>query len=418
MRLFGALFLAACGAPTPVPSDVAPAEDIATVSTPSALGLSPEELLEKTTAFHAGRPRYERPLGVGGPVEGLADLSAATCGTCHRAIYEEWRVSTHAHAWVDPQFQAEITKSGNRWLCLNCHTPLLVQHDTWPIGLTDGDVERPVLVSNPGFQDALREEGITCASCHVRDGAIVGPGLGGEAPHPVVVDTSLRGPEPCLRCHQAVATYPGKSFVCVFETGDEWEAGPYPAEGKACSDCHMPAVERPAAAGGPVRTVRRHWWRGAGIPKVAGVHPPREANPPGLGLAAEQRDGMLRVVASNARAGHALPSGDPERWIVVRAVFEAGGTPVGAPWETRFGQVWSWHPVPERRSDNRLLPREERVFSVPIPETATAVTLTAESHRMSEENAAYHGLTDYPLSIETHRLERTLTPRSSPPGRP
>ncbi|MCA9570097.1 MAG: hypothetical protein KC656_19765, partial [Myxococcales bacterium] len=300
------LLLVAC---TEIPPE-APAAPVPVDAWPAAM------------AFDATRPLYERPLGDGrAGLPGVADLSAESCAACHAEIAAEWRTSVHAVAWIDPQYQAEIGKSGNRWLCLNCHTPLKVQQDRFAVALEDGDVERPVLVDNPDFDAALREEGITCAACHVRDGVVHGPGLGGNAPHPVKADPTYRSGELCLRCHQATATYPGKSFICVFDTGREWRDGPYDDEGKSCVTCHMPTVERPAALGGPTRTVARHWWRGAGIPKIAGRYPPPEANPFGLSLAAAVEGGELKVTATNANAGHMLPTGDPERKVFVDAVF-------------------------------------------------------------------------------------------------
>jgi hypothetical protein len=395
----------ACGVRTPEP-DPAPAAEPATPRLVESRGLDAD--LAATQAFSATRPTYEQPLGVGLEVPAaVGSLSAAACGACHPAILAEWQSSTHAHAWTDRQFQAEITKSGNRWLCLNCHTPLLVQQDRWPVGLQDGDVELPLLVDNPAFDAALRDEGITCASCHVRDGVIRGPGLvDSTPPHPVQADPDFTTNAVCERCHQAIATYPGKQFICTFDTGNEWAAGPYPAEGKGCVDCHMPAVERSVAVGGPVRTVRQHWWRGAGVPKVAGVTQPVAANPPGLGLKASWGPDGLQVVMTNERAGHQLPTGDPERWVQVDVVFlDAEGQVVGEPWQVRLGQVWEWWPAPKKLDDTRLAPRASRTELLALPEGAERAEVSASSHRMTRETAEYHHLGDYPLSVETHRLE-------------
>jgi len=367
-------------------------------------GLEPD--LQRVLEFHGTRPTFETPLGVGLKVpSGVPSLSAESCAACHPEHYAEWKVSTHAAAWTDRQYQGEIQKSGNRWLCLNCHTPLLVQQDRWPVGLIEGEVDRPLLVANPVFDEGLRDEGITCAACHVREGAIHGPGLGGSAPHAVVPDPGFSSGAICLRCHQAVATYPGKDFACTFDTGTEWRAGPYDEEGMGCVDCHMPLARRSVAVGGPVREVHRHWWRGSGIPKIDDVQPPLEANPPGLGLVARWSGSGLEGVASNARAGHMLPTGDPERWVQIDVQFlTADGGAIAPPWTTRIGQEWTWYPVPVKRADNRLAPREERVFSISVPEGAVAARVEASSHRISEEAAVYHGLDDYPRSIRTHQL--------------
>lgn len=363
--------------------------------------------LARTNAFTADRARYERPLRVTGfeKVPGLPDLSAQTCRACHEAFHEEWSVSVHAQAWVDPQFQAEIGKSGNRWLCLNCHTPLLTQMDRWAVGLVDDDLERPRLVDNPAFDPVLRDEGITCAACHVRGEAIAGPGLGGNAPHPVVADPSFRNGELCLGCHQAEAAWPDKGFVCTFQTGTEWHEGPYDDEGTTCVDCHMPRAQRVVGPGGPEREVGRHWWRGAGIPKIAGRYPPPEANPFGLGLEATATDAGLALRYGNANAGHRIPSGDPERWIQIDVRFtDAAGQPVGDAWQQRIQQTWAWEVPPRKVDDNRLAPREWRDATVPVPEGATQAHVEASNHRISAENAAYHHLGDYPRSVVTHDL--------------
>lgn len=363
--------------------------------------------IEAARSFAETRPTYEQPLGDGlDAVPGVASLSADSCAVCHAEIAAEWRTSVHSQAWIDPQYQVEIGKSGNRWLCLNCHTPLRVQQDRLAVGLENDDVERPILVDNPAYDAALRDEGITCAACHVRQGVIYGPGLGGNPPHPVVADPDYRSGALCERCHQATATYPGKNFTCVFNTGDEWRAGPYDDEGTTCVDCHMPPVERPVAVGGEPKRVGRHWWRGAGIPKIEGRYPPPEANRFGLGLASEIDGDVLVVTATNANAGHMLPSGDPERKVEVRVGFD-GEEPSSV---AIFGQEWTWEP-PTKHGDTRLAPKESRAIRVPIPIGATRAIVIGRSERMSEKNRAYHHLENYPIEVQTHRLDVVLEPR-------
>ena len=362
--------------------------------------------LQQTERFFATRESWEQPLDAGIEVpDGIAGLSASACGTCHDAIYEEWKVSVHAAAWTDRQFQAEIQKSGNRWLCVQCHTPLLSQQAEWPVGLRDGDVEQPKLRPASHFDPALRDEGITCAACHVREGVIHGPGLGGDAPHPVKPDATFRSGALCEHCHEVSATI-GDGYTCSFETGSEWRNGPAAQAGTGCVDCHMPTVERPAAAGGPVRSVRQHYWRGSGIPKVTGISTPIAANPPGLKVSA-LRGVDLHVTMRNT-AGHALPTGDPERWVQVRTVFQdAEGRPIGAH-EERFGQRWEWEPLPRRLDDTRLAAGATAIRRYAIPRGAASAVIEASSHRMTVETAAYHHLDDYPISLVTQRLELDL----------
>ena len=364
-----------------------------------------ERDLARTQAFTEPRPRYERPLRVTGleTIPGLPNLSAATCKACHIEIHAEWETSVHAQAWVDAQYQKEITKSGNKWVCLNCHTPLLTQQDRWPVGLIDGDLDRPQLVDNPVYDEALRDEGITCAACHVRGNTIAGPGLGGDAPHPVTPSPEFRNGELCLGCHQAEAAWPDKGYVCTFQTGDEWMAGPYDDEGTTCVSCHMPTIERPVAVGGPPKTVARHWWRGAGIPKIDGRYPPPEANHFGLEVEAALEGEELVLTYRNAHAGHMLPSGDPERWVQLDVVFEGPEGEVGEPWQHLIRQEWAWEVPPRKVADNRLAPREERTVRLPVPMGATSAVVEASNHRISKENADYHHLGDYPRSVRVHR---------------
>ena len=54
--------------------------------------------------------------------------------------------------------------------------------ESWAVALVEEDVEQPVYVKNPDFDGEFRDEGITCAACHVRDGAVEGPtGIATEA---------------------------------------------------------------------------------------------------------------------------------------------------------------------------------------------------------------------------------------------
>ena len=107
--------------------------------------------------------------------EGLTSLSAEQCGACHQDHYKEWKQSTHAHAWTDLQFQAELKKESSPFMCINCHIPLQNQQEYIIDGLIDGDIYQPVKRKNPNFDLSLQQEGKNCASCHVRDNVIVGP---------------------------------------------------------------------------------------------------------------------------------------------------------------------------------------------------------------------------------------------------
>jgi hypothetical protein len=378
----------------------------------SVLVASGGETVEAARAHAATRPRYLRSLPYTPVPTGLPDLSAATCGACHQEIYAEWQISTHARAWLDdPQFVAELEKSkkqGVDWLCMNCHTPLENQLPRLVTGLESGRLDRPRFIDNPSFDARLQREAITCASCHVKDGVILGPYGDSRAPHPVQRSEALLTTEVCTQCHQAQARFDELNLVCVFNTGEEWANSPQAAAGKTCQSCHMPEVRRPLVVGGTtVRTTRRHWFGGSLIPKqpafsaeLAAIephYPPGLAVVPGALPKTVRPGGKLRwaVELENREAGHYLPTGDPERFL--RIVLEAkdGAGAVLARREEKIGIVYQWYPTAKQLSDNRLAPRERRTLTLEVEapsEGTVRLGVEASRWRMSAENLAYHQL--------------------------
>lgn len=142
--------------------------------------------------------------------------SAADCGGCHVEIYDEFRSSAHAEAWVRPDFVA-ATADHRIEDCLGCHAPATIY--------TDGA---------PTARAARREEGVTCLSCHFDGGSMVGPVASSALvdPHPVAVARDIyRSSELCGKCHEG--------------TYREWLAAPEDGR-RTCQDCHMGRVTRKA----------------------------------------------------------------------------------------------------------------------------------------------------------------------------
>lgn len=374
-----------------------------------------EQLLASARAFYASQPRYLQPVPYAATPVGLPALSAAACGVCHTEIYAEWRVSTHARAWLDDaQFQEELAKTrktpgrDSGWMCVNCHTPLENQLERLVVGLEDGDRGRPIYVDNPNFDPVLQLEAITCATCHVRDGVILGPLGDTNSPHPVRKAPELLESSTCLQCHQAKAAFPEVNLACVFDTGREFAAGPYADQGYTCQRCHMPEILRPTTnLNTPPRRTRRHWFGGSLIPKrpefeaeIAAVrkHYPNglvvrwrelpDSIPPGLST-------TLTIELENAEAGHLLPTGDPERIILVNAeVRDPSGASL-ANLEHRLGTVFQWDEPVTKLEDTRLGPREKRALTLTFTApTAGPLTLRVEASkwRLSQENFDYHQL--------------------------
>lgn len=343
--------------------------------------------------------------------------TAADCGACHVEIYEEWRASTHAQAWTDAQFQAELAKDPEVvWLCLNCHTPAQDQQEQrveWEEGGGAREVRRTV---NTDFDPTWREEGVSCLACHWEEGRLVGPGRERDAPHPAAPSEALRSGQICLDCHQAAVRLED-ALVCHFDTGREWQAS---KAAQSCVDCHMPAVRRPLAEGGPVRSTRRHGWPGSGIPKTspppAGFARIHEGWSSGARLSIVHGPAVptgtptsLEVRLENVGGGHHLPTGDPERHLLLEVDVDGPEGRV-AQARRRFGQRWIWWPVARPLDDDRLAAGEMSSLRVPFVQPAPGGTVTARLWhvRLSPENAAYHGLEAMPSRREVERITAPL----------
>lgn len=359
-----------------------------------------------TESWEKAIPNQEVPAG-------LVDLKAENCGTCHQEHYEEWQYSTHSHAWTDAQFQAELRKDSSPFLCINCHIPLQNQQEFIVTGLVNGDIYRPVKEVNPKFDEKLQLEGINCSSCHVRDGHIIGAFETDLAPHPVKVDpVHLSAEKLCISCHNANAVVT-PTLACTFETGDEWKAGPYYGK-KDCVSCHMPEVKRSLVAGYPKRKSHRHWFAGSGIPKAKGAKT-KVMN--GLEFYPELPQKIIQFADSlhyaislkNEYAGHRVPSGDPERFVLINFKLRDAQNKLIAEDTARIGERWQWYPEAKKLSDNNLYPEEVRKFKfshLPKEQGKYKLSVEVTKHRMDEATAEYNKLDDsYPLYISIFKKE-------------
>ena len=398
---------------------------------------SSPEVIAKAWDFYKTRPYYERPREYSPIPEGLGDLRASTCGACHQQIYQEWAVSTHRRAWLDDaQFQEELAKSRGKhdpksgdvgWLCVNCHTPNIQQLPKLVVGLEDNNINKPIYEDNPTFDKEMQLDAITCATCHVKDGVVYGPYGDTNAPHATARGEFLLTEQVCTSCHQAEARYPVQNLGCFFSTGEEWRASPYAERGETCQSCHMPHVDRKVAEAfdGPIRRTRRHWFGGSLIPKKpefaseleplkkvygSGVtfdvalaeKPMKTRQPPEIENAPKVFECdidtaecvTLRVDVTNSRAGHMMPSGDPERHIEVEVIARNNDGEVIAKGYDLIGSRYKWWPKIELLEDTRIPPMKTRSLHLSVPESAGELTIevTADKQRMYEGAFEHHHL--------------------------
>ncbi len=239
------------------------------------------------------------PIDVGPTPAGLAALDAEACASCHADVAEEWRGSMHRAAWTDPVFQAAFVREPLE-ACRNCHAPQRAP-GAEPSGLAAHD-------------------GVTCATCHVRDGEVLSTGEGRGAPHPVRRVPELGASEYCAGCHQfdfpaergAARGHPPTDEP-MQDTYEEWALSDAARDGVQCQGCHMPRVTD--ASG---RTHRSH--RFLGVRDEAFLRSAVHVE------AAARRDGSEVVVTLRlvpGATGHAFPTGDLFRRGELRAWVDA-----------------------------------------------------------------------------------------------
>jgi len=301
-------------------------------------------------------PVYEKPvtffsekqqgLDLGPLPAGIKSLSGEGCVECHRGEHAEWKNSAHARSVTEPVFAAAF-QSEPRFLCRSCHSPLLQQHPVLNPALTTGlqptapaapasgpappeatrvltgetppsatvpggpeeeQVQRRLEavggVANPHYSEALMKEGVTCSTCHVREGTILSsrPTVGRKAPHVLSYSPMLGKAELCAGCHQfevrnprqhaferapvlvqqlarpakqaapqaaastedanteepPVPSQPSLHSQCqqeprVQDTLQEFHLSATAAQGGSCNGCHMPAVKGKASHTWPGR---------------------------------------------------------------------------------------------------------------------------------------------------------------------
>jgi hypothetical protein len=203
-------------------------------------------------------------------------------------------------------------------------------------------------------------------------------------------------------------------LVCTFETGDEWKNNWASEEQKNCISCHMEEKDRAIVIDGEIRKSHYHGFPGSGIPKFYNIESeglngleifteiPKNVYAPGSIL-------NYKLTVKNSFAGHKVPTGDPERFILIVFTMSEKGGDVLKQETHRIGEQWQWYPEAKQISENNLKPLEERIynfaFNVPDVEGLKFV-VDIEKHRMTEENARYNGiLGDYPLSISVYNQE-------------
>jgi len=373
---------------------------------------------------------FERPVSTADVHPSLQSLSAKSCAGCHQEIYQEWSTSIHSQAWTDPYFQVDWEFDGKPQICKNCHIPLDRQQEHKVVGFSDDEKWQPILEPNPAFDAQLQHEGVTCVACHLRNGKIIGTFGSGGAAHPV--EKIANSNEVCFKCHvvggnrwDTFFRFPPCGTVAEISNtqGATKDTPPVAASGTVvhkaakpgdasldCIQCHMPTAERPLVAGGQVRTVRKHLWRGGHDPEMVkqGLETAlREAPAPSPGKRS------FTLTLTNTGAAHYLPTGTPDRHLTatIRLVDQSGA--VLREDDHVMKRSIMWRPFIVDLRDTRLPRWQPRVFQFDVDlrrdPTAVAVEAQVRYHLLDEKRRRRIGYENKePIAYDVFRARIAL----------
>jgi len=250
-----------------------------------------------------------------GAVLSARPTSAATCSRCHAEIVKEWQASEH-RASDDAVFRAAVRGEREQAFCNGCHH----------VGT-----------------------GIGCEHCHGAVRVVFGG-------HGAVSGADPRTTATCASCHEFDFPAPREHAEKMQLTASEHAASPY--AGQSCAECHMPRI--------------RDGWLG-----THRSHAFAEARDPARLRAAlvvrAERTGASRVTLTltSERVGHAYPTGDLFRRLVVEA--DALGPDFSVVASTRQNLARHFIDVPSalERNGERVVAGDDRV----LPGVASRIEL-------------------------------------------
>ena len=263
------------------------------------------------------------------------------CEECHATTAAEWRQSFHRKAYTNAAYVRAL-KAEPRPFCRRCHAP-----------------EADPQTAATGWQ---AESGVACVTCHVRDGKVVtghslAYGQQKKAPHVVLREDSF-ATTVCRSCHEF--GFPDAILrerrELMQSTVSEHKAM---GEHRSCVDCHMPLLDKQ----------RSHRFPGGHDDDLL-----RGA----LKVSAKRDGAVLQLALHPKQVGHALPTGDLFRRLVVTAQSQTSdGKPVHAEQylQRRFGteQQRPGSFVRVQTSDTRLYGPALLQLSLPLSDSRSPI---------------------------------------------
>ncbi len=109
-------------------------------------------------------------------------------------------------------------------------------------------------------------------------------------------------------------------------------------------------------------------------------------------------------MVTNKFAGHKVPTGDPERFILTTlSIYDMAANKLVGQDTFRIGEEWIWYPEAKKIADNNLFPGESREYQmrIKLPTGNYEFVLASYKYRTTRELANYNKLTDsYPIQIK------------------
>ena len=335
---------------------------------------------------------WARPLRAqGAPPAHFSPLEAAldprSCGTCHAAQFNEWKQSLHSQA-MGPGIMGQLVDmspdaTDEHQDCIRCHAPLREQADSLVAALVRGRDRSSHPAKNAG--SLLHEQGLVCATCHVRGYQRYGPPRkNGSTPDAAVQlphngwisNTAFDDSRFCAVCHQFKKDEYALNGKLLENTYEEWKASRYAREGRTCQSCHMPD--------------RRHLWRGIHDPEMVRAGVTINATEAKLATGSVS----ARLIIKNTGTGHYFPTYVTPK-VVVEAYQENSRREMleGTRREYIIGRQVELD-LSKELADTRIAPDEQAVFDYRAPLKAEAVALV---FRLRVEPDAFY--TDFYRSL-------------------
>ncbi len=164
-------------------------------------------------------------------------LSAESCKECHKQEYKDWHQSRHRMAWTNDIFQDGFLVD-TQTLCVHCHAPLkeqtaeVMENFSYYLARNPRLIEKYTIISNLSKKNTenFSREGVTCVTCHYRNGQIVSSkkGMKSHDIHHVFVDKGFMS---CGDCHGMI--YNQKPVERIIRNISDADSR------KKCASCHL-----------------------------------------------------------------------------------------------------------------------------------------------------------------------------------